>query len=153
LGLLRAGTNVLAIQGMNVSASDTDFLVVTELVENKILGLADHYFATPSPGAVNGSGFFAFVGNLKFTPGRGWFDNTNFSVTITSATPGVTIRYTTNGSAPTPTNGLLYTGPIPVRSTTLLRAVGYRDGFEPTEVETHSYLFLDQIQRQSTNVA
>src|SRR5262249_51499518 len=107
LGLLRAGTNVLAIQGMNVSASDTDFLVVTELVENKILGLADHYFATPSPGAVNGSGFFAFVGNLKFTPGRGWFDNTNFSVTITSATPGVTIRYTTNGSAPTPTNGLL----------------------------------------------
>src|SRR5262249_16483967 len=151
LHLLQAGPNVLAIQGLNASAADTHFLLLAELVEHKILGLACHYFATPSPGAVNGSDFFAFVENLKFTPGRGWFDNTNFSVTITSATPGVTIRYTINGSAPTTTSGLLYTGAIPVGGTTLLRAVGYRDGFEPTEVETHSYLFLDQVQRQSTN--
>ncbi|HXJ71596.1 MAG TPA: chitobiase/beta-hexosaminidase C-terminal domain-containing protein, partial [Candidatus Dormibacteraeota bacterium] len=123
-----------------------------ELVENKVLGLTNHYFSTPSPGAVNGSGFFAFVDNLKFDPGRGWFDNTNFSVTITSATPGVTIRYTTNGSAPSATNGLIYTGAgVPVGGTTLLRAIGIRDGFEPTDVETHSYLFLNQIKNQSTN--
>src|SRR6185436_19864483 len=113
--------------------------------------MTNHYFSTPSPGAFNGSGFFAFVDNLKFTPGRGWFDNTNFTVTITSATPGITIRYTTNGSAPSTTNGIVYTGGIPLSGTTLIRAIGYRDSFEPTEVETHSYIFLNQVQAQSTN--
>src|SRR6185503_7844946 len=141
----------LAIHGLNDSVNSSEFLQLAELGEYKVIGLTNHYFATPSPGAVNGSGFFAFVENLKFTPGRGWFDATNFSVTITSATPGITIHYTTNGSAPTTTNGIIYTsGGIPVNGTRLIRAIGYRTGFEPTEVETHSYLFLNQIQAQST---
>jgi len=64
----------------------------------------------------------------------------------------VTIRYTTNGSAPSTTSGIVYTPlGVPIASTTLIRAIGYRDGFEPTEVETHSYIFLNQIQAQSTN--
>jgi len=152
LNLLQAGANVLAIQGLTVNSNATSFLILAELVENKVLGVTNHYFATPSPGAFNGSGFFAFVDNLKFTPGRGWFDTTNFSVTVTSATPGVTIRYTTNGSAPSTTNGIVYTaGGIPVSGTTLIRAIGYRSGFEPTEVETHSYIFLNNVQAQSTN--
>ena len=151
LSLLQSNANVLAIQGLNDSTNGTDFLVLAELVENKVLGLTNHYFSTPSPGAINGNGFFAFVDNLKFTPGRGWFDNTNFSVAITSATPGITIRYTTNGTIPSATNGIVYTGAIPVNGTRLLRAVGYRSGFEPTDPETHSYLFLNQVQKQSTN--
>ncbi len=153
LGLLVAGTNVLALHGLNDATNSGDFLMLAELVENKFLSFTNHYFATPSPGAANTAGFFAFVENLKFTPGRGWFATTNFSVTITSATPGVTLRYTTNGSAPSPTNGIIYTAPgIPVGGTLLVRAIGYRDGFEPTEVETHSYIFLDRVQAQSTNV-
>jgi len=152
LGSLQTGANVLAIHGLNFSASDSDFLIHAELMENKVLGLTNHYFATPTPGSFNSQGFYAFVENLKFTPGRGWFDTTNFTVTITSATPGITIRYTTNGSAPGTTSGLLYTAAgIPVNGTRYIRAIGYRDGFEPTEVETHSYIFLNQVQAQSTN--
>ncbi len=151
--LLQAGANVLAFHGLNVSSTDGDFLVYAELAENKVLGLTNHYFAVPTPGTFNGSGAFAFVENLKFTPGRGWFNPTNFTVTITSATPGITIRYTTNGTAPTVTSGLVYNGSgISVGGTLFLRAIGYRSGFEPTEVETHTYLFLDQVQGQSTNV-
>jgi len=151
LNLLQTNANVLAIHGLNDSSISSDFLIDVELVENKVLGLTNHYFSTPSPGAVNGSGTFAFVENLKFTPGRGWFDTTNFSITITSATPGITIRYTTNGSAPSTTNGIIYTsGGIPANGTRLIRAIGYRDGFEPTDVETHSYIFLNQVQAQST---
>src|SRR5262245_39900925 len=152
LGLLQPGANVLAIQGLNFSASDSDFVIHAELMENKVLGLTNHYFATPTPGSFNSQGFFAFVENLKFTPGRGWFDNTNFIVTITSATPGITIRYTTNGSAPSTSSGLLYPlAGIPLAGTRCVRAIGYRDGFEPTDVETHSYIFLNQVQAQSTN--
>jgi len=152
LNLLQPGANVLAFHGLNFSAGDSDFLIQAELMENKVLGLTNHYFATPTPGSFNSQGFYAFVENLKFTPGRGWFDTTNFSITITSATPGVTIRYTTNGSAPSTTSGLVYApAGIPANGTRLIRAIGYRDGFEPTEVETHSYIFLNQVQAQTTN--
>lgn len=151
LNLLQVGTNVLAIHGLNDSVNSPDFLVLAELVENKVLGLAQHYFSTPTPGSFNSPGFYAFVENLKFTPGRDWFDNPNVSVTVTSATPDITIRYTLDGSIPTTTNGLLYTGAIVITNTLAIRAIGFRDGFEPTALETHSYIFLDQVQRQSTN--
>jgi hypothetical protein len=61
LGLLQGGANVLAIQGLNFSASDSDFVIHAELMENKVLGLTNHYFATPTPGSFNSQGFFAFV--------------------------------------------------------------------------------------------
>jgi len=152
LGLLVTGSNVLAFHGLNFSANDSDFGIYAELAENKVLGLTNHYFATPTPGSFNSGETYAFVNNLNFSPGRGWYDNTNFIVTIASDTPDVTIRYTTNGTVPTQSSGLLYTGAgIPVGGTTLLRAIGYRTGFEPTALETHSYIFLSQVQAQSTN--
>lgn len=151
--LLFNGVNLLAIHGLNDTSNSPEYLQHAEFGEYRVLGLANHYFSTPSPGAVNGSGFYAFVDNLKFTPGRGLFENTNFLVTVTSATPGVTIRYTLDGSVPTTTSGLIYSDPgIAVTNTTLLRTIGYRSGFEPTKIETHSYIFLDQVQGQSTNV-
>ena len=56
--LLRVGTNVLAIQGLNGSASDGDFLVVAELRATVVTidtsGRA--YFTGPTPGAINGPG-------------------------------------------------------------------------------------------------
>ncbi|HUR47514.1 MAG TPA: lamin tail domain-containing protein, partial [Candidatus Saccharimonadales bacterium] len=152
LSSLQSGPNILAIHGLNSAANSSEFLILAQLVENKVLGLTNHYFATPTPGTFNSTEFFAFVDNLDFNPGRGWFANTNLFITITSSTPGITIRYTRDGSAPTTTSGILYTNGIAVTNTTNLRAIGYKQGFEPTDPETHSYIFLDQVQRQSTNV-
>ena len=150
--LLVNGTNLLAIHGLNDSSTSPEYLQLAEFGEYRVLGLTNHYFSTPSPGGVNGTGFYAFVDNLKFTPGRGLFESTNLLVTVTSATPGITIRYTLNGSAPTISSGLVYSpSGIIITNTTLLRTIGYRDGFEPTKIETHSYIFLDQVQAQSTN--
>jgi hypothetical protein len=58
LGLLRTGNNVLAIQGLNASASDADFLLRLVLSgQTTGLGGADgRYFVTPTPAAANGSG-------------------------------------------------------------------------------------------------
>jgi hypothetical protein len=151
LNLLQPGANVLAIHGLNEAANASRFFIRGEVLEQKLLGLGPHYFATPTPGAPNGAGFFAFVEDLKFTPGRGCYVNTNLFVTITSATPGTTIRYTLDGTLPNDTNGAVYAGPIPITNTTVLRAGGSREGFEPTTPEIHSYLFLDRVQRQSTN--
>lgn len=148
LSLLQPGTNMLALHALNDATNSTDFLILAELAEFKTLGLTNHYFATASPGRPNTSNFYAFVADTKFDHDRGFYD-TNFLVTISSATPGVTIRYTTNFSAPSLTNGFDYSGPVPITGTTVLRARAFRDGFEPSDIDTQTYIFLDQVLRQT----
>jgi hypothetical protein len=148
LGSLRAGANVLAIQGLNQYAADFDFLLLPELVEYKASALTNKYFATATPGGLNNSGFIAFVADTKFNPGRGFY-NSPFSLSITSATANATIIYTTNGSVPSLSNGAIYSTPLPISRTTVIRAAAFKDGFEPSNVDTHSYIFASDVVRQS----
>jgi len=74
LNALRTGNNALAIQGLNQSNNDTDFLILPELVEYQITARTNHYFATPTPGGPNGAGFYAFVADTKFDHDRGFYD-------------------------------------------------------------------------------
>jgi len=106
------------------------------------------YFAKPTPGAANGTGLAEVVGDTKFSQDRGFYD-TPFDVTITCETPGATIRYTTNGTSPSATNGIFYTGPITVGATTVLRAAAFKDGCLPSNADTQSYILLDDVIRQS----
>ena len=77
------------------------------------------YYTTPSPGQTNVVlGVVGFVGDTTFSVGRGFYTNP-FPVTIATNTPGATIRYTTNGSEPSATNGAVYSGPITVSGTTV----------------------------------
>src|SRR6185295_3452687 len=48
-------------------------------------------------------------------------------------------------------NGFTYTEPIQISGTTTLRAAAYRTGFRPSDVDTHTYIFLNDVVRQSTN--
>ena len=104
------------------------------------------YFLSPTPGAANTSGSTGVVADTKFTPDRGIYDEA-ISVTITSATAGASIYYTTDGSAPT-TNDSLYGGPIPITNTTVLRAAAFQSGSLPTDTDTQSYIFPDDVRRQ-----
>jgi hypothetical protein len=56
--LLRPGTNVLAIQGLNVRPNDSDFLILPELVASSVAldPTQRRYFSPPTPGAPNGFG-------------------------------------------------------------------------------------------------
>ncbi len=148
LGVLQTGNNVLAIQGLNQSASDADFLIAPQLVEYQVANDTTNYFATPSPGAPNGSGFLAFVGDTKFSVDHGFFTNA-FALTISSSTPDATIRYTTNGSTPTPSNGAVYTAPLAISKTTVIRAAAFKTGFQPSNVDTKTYIFAADVVRQS----
>jgi len=106
------------------------------------------YFSKPTPGSANGSGFVALVGDTKFSHSRGFYDAA-FDLTIASETPGAVIRYTTNGTVPSESNGNIYSGPIAIRATTVLRAAAFKTGCLPSNTDTHTYLFLDDIIRQS----
>ena len=57
IGFLVPGTNVLAIQGLNVGKDDADFLVLPELdATSGAYGASPRYFVMPTPGAQNGAG-------------------------------------------------------------------------------------------------
>ena len=97
-----------------------------------------------TPGGANGPAYVGLVSDTKFSMDRGFYD-TNFTVAITSATVGATIRYTTNRTEPTATQGLLYSAPINIQSTTILRAAAFKDGWAPTDIDTHTYVFPSNV--------
>ena len=151
-GLVTSGENVLAIHGLNVSADNDDFHIEAELFSESFTDTGLRFFKPPTPGAANDVGFEGIVADTRFSVDRGFYD-APISVVITSATTDAQIRWTTNGSAPTATAGFIYTGPITVTNTTFLRAAAFLPGLIPSDVDTHSYIFLDQVLRQPNSMA
>lgn len=154
MGAVRHGDNVLAVHAMNTSANGSDFLLGVELVsdiQDTSGGSQYGFFDQPTPGAPNLEiSSLGKVSDTKFDPDRGFFDDP-VEVVITTATEGAVIRYTTDGSEPTSGRGMIYDGPFTVSSTTTLRAAAFKSGYYPTNVDTHTYLFLDDVIRQSSS--
>ncbi|MBL9169358.1 MAG: lamin tail domain-containing protein [Verrucomicrobiales bacterium] len=150
LGLLKPGANVLAIQGLVRSSTDAEQLWTGELVGYRYANSTNQYFAQASPGTFNEAPGYAFVSDTKFSHDRGFYE-TNFSLSITCETPGAVIRFTTNGSPPSLTNGFVYSSPIPIARTTTIRAAAFAPGFTPSAVDTHTYLFVEDVVQQSPN--
>lgn len=108
----------------------------------------DGYFTTVTPGAANATNFAGFVADTAFSVDRGIYDSP-VSVAITTATPGAQIRYTLDTTEPTATSGMLYSAPIVISETTVLRAAAYQEGMVPTNVDTHTYIFTADIIAQN----
>ncbi len=134
--------------------SEYDFPAQQEDISYGLYEDVLHYFATPSPGLPNLDAFVAFVGDTKFDHDRGFYD-APFDVTITTGTPDATIYYTTDGSEPSESNGWLFNpaSPIPITTTTTLRAVAVKTDWEPSNVDTQTYVFLQDIINQPSNPA
>ncbi len=147
---LIAGTNVLAVHGLNSGASDGSFLMLPEITAGAALGAGPPvYFNAPTPGAINGApSSLGKVADTKFSVDRGFY-TAPVSVAITTATQDAQIRYTTDGSPPTATTGAVYSAPLTISSSTILRAAAFKPGWDPANVDTHTYLFLDDVIRQS----
>ncbi len=154
---LLTGNNVLAVHAMNDVKSDGSFFLLPEL--SVTAGLAGNaLFFRPSgsvitatPGAVNEVPAFAGdVQPLIFSHKHGYY-SAAILLAITSPTLGTSIRYTLDGSTPTTTHGSLYTRPFIVSKTSTVRAIGFKAGFQPTKSLTQTYLFLNDVVRQSAN--
>ena len=151
-GALRAGQNILAVHGLNEAADDEDFLFVPELIGYETLSVGEEYFQFSTPGRANSIGVAGFVEDTKFSVDRGLYAEP-FDVAITTATEGADIYFTTDGTVPAPggATSTLYAAPITITTTTVLRAAAFHDGFEPTNVDTHTYVFPQHVLGQ-TNV-
>lgn len=87
------------------------------------------------------------VATPTFDPAPGSYGSP-VSVTITDATPGASIYYTTDGTIPT-TSSTSYAGPIAVGSTTTVEAIAVAGGYSNSAVATAAY----SIQSATSQVA
>ena len=100
------------------------------------------YKAGMSDSAVTSSTYTITPGVVaapSFSPAGGTYSS-NQNVTITSTTGGATIRYTTDGTNPTSTTGIVYTGPVSVSSNTTIKAIAYNTGMTDSQVTSASYV-------------
>ncbi|MBN1675629.1 MAG: CotH kinase family protein, partial [Kiritimatiellae bacterium] len=123
---LEPGVNVIAVQVFNSSIGSGDCRFDLELST------------------------FRRVADTTFSTDRGFFD-APLDLTISTATPGATIRYTTDGRPPSATLGTAAgtNAVLRITRTTCLRAAAFKSGYEPTNVDTHTYLFLADVLQQS----
>lgn len=77
------------------------------------------------------------VATPTFNPTAGTYTSAQ-SVTLSCATTGATIRYTTNGSEPT-SSSPVYSSAITVSSATTIKAKAFKDGMTASAVATASY--------------
>jgi len=147
-GYLEIGENVVAVQVFNASLSSSDCYLDAELETYKK------------------------VADTTFSHDRGFYD-ASFVCTIRSATPGARITYTLDGSDPR-TGGDTVSGDAPLTVTidpastshrainggkapcVVLRAFAYHPTdteYEPTDVDTQTYLFLGEVPDQANVMA
>ncbi len=117
------------------------------------------YFRTPTPDAPNESNALeGFVADTRFSLDRGFYQEP-IQVTITSATPGATLVYTTDGSAPSTRHGNRVSPPnaetppqqtVRIATTTTLRVMAFRTGWEPTNIDTQTYIFPERVLEQDS---
>ncbi len=95
------------------------------------------YYAEPTPGEANGTGYIGYAESPAFETGAGFYYGAQ---TVTVAVPaGCTVYYTTDGSVPDESDQP-YTGSLTVDETTTVRVRAYREGYLPSHTVTASYL-------------
>jgi hypothetical protein len=122
--------------------------------------------STASPGAANEAVYAGAVAPVTFSAERGFYAEA-ITLTLASPTPDVEILYTLDGSNPLGESepdpdssgrggrgepqrpGMSYEEPLVIQRTTCVRAVAIKEQWHPSPVVTHTYLFLEDIKRQS----
>lgn len=126
------GTNILAIHGLNESATSSDAFYFAELSVVMDTGVTPvtGYFATATPGARNGGPESTRLPQtVSFSRPPGPFTSP-FSLVLSGAAAGQEIRYNMAGPSGSPAATIAvptlastrYTGPITINSSTIIRA-------------------------------
>ena len=161
LGLLRPDRNVLAIHGMNMGVgTDADFLVAAELGVSRfepIESTEGRFFTMPTPGGPNGDvSFVGLMAPAEVSVARGMFAEP-FELQMSSSTPGATIVYTTDGTAPSRSHGVQLPAPDPltppvatiqIERTTVLQVAAFADDLALSTVGVHTYIFPADVASQ-----
>lgn len=86
--------------------------------------------------------------DLDFSHKRGYYD-APFQLVLSADKMDAIIKYTTNNTEPSLTNGMTYNGPVNISKTTAFKAIAY-SASDTGVVRCHSFLFLDDIKADPT---
>ena len=141
------GTNCQIVYAFNASNLATMLWASNQAPNNRDVPGGAISFATPM--IANGhvyvgsqyavSAYGPLVATPTFSPAPGNYAGTQ-SVTLSDATPGAVIHYTTNGTTPTASSPT-YSGAISVSSSTTLQAIAVETGYANSSVAGGSYVF------------
>ncbi len=93
----------------------------------------------PTPGAANNSAEVAeMAAAVEFSKSRGFYQQA-VSFTMSCATPGAVIRFTRDGGEPDSLS-TLYSGPVNIGQTSVIRARAFAPGLDPGPIITHSFV-------------
>lgn len=142
--LLRPGTNVLAIHGLNRSASDPSFLLQPELViaQGALRPEARRFFAQPTPRAANVEGYASCAPPPVVSVRGGVFKNP-LTVELHSPVSNGLVRYTLNGTEPTASSEVAR-GPLQITACVQLRAKTFVPDQLPSPTVIETYTLLDE---------
>lgn len=136
-------------EGIPVTAFDPSFPPQRDDISFGYLQGIYTSFAEPTPGSENLESA-GILPSPELNIPHGFFE-APFDLEITSIVEGASIYYTTDGNTPDAASGILYTSPIHVETTTIIRAVAVMENRIPSSVVTRSYLFLDDVIHQSNH--
>jgi hypothetical protein len=94
------------------------------------------YF-TPSTSGAGSASLFNTANTPTFSPAAGSYSSAQ-TVTISTTTPGATIYYTTDGSAPT-TSSSVYSSPITVSTSEMVEAIAAAAGYSNSSAGSAVY--------------
>lgn len=137
----------LSVKGERIWLSDADenlldYAKVSDLSVGGSYGRMEgesgwFYFAVPSLGEGNGNGYRRISERPQASLASGPYDDVE-SITVELSGPGV-IHYTTDTTAPNGSSPV-YTGPLKLNKTTIVRAFSVEEGALPSRVSTFHYL-------------
>ncbi|MGI9245013.1 MAG: LamG-like jellyroll fold domain-containing protein, partial [Verrucomicrobiales bacterium] len=102
------------------------------------------FHSPPTPGEENSAGAQAGILQKKVTFGTpgGLFFGGTVNLSLSHVDVAATIRYTLDGSVPDASSAA-YTAPIPITSTTLVKAAVFRPDYIPGPLSQEGYIFAD----------
>ncbi len=111
------------------------------------------FMGWPTPGDGNIKTYAGVVAEPQFSHARGFHDEA-FTLELTTPTEDAIIYYRLGGVDPIDETGrgqagIVYTGPIPISRTTCVRAAAVKTGWRSSATVTATYIFLDDVVRQS----
>jgi hypothetical protein len=101
------------------------------------------FFFEPTPGGQNSSTCYDSIAQTPVFSHPGGLYTEPFELTLT-ASPGAAILYTTDGKAPSFSTGTIYTGPVTVSQTAVIRAVSCIENVSLSEPKTMIYSFIGE---------
>lgn len=137
---LSAGTEQLFLS--SADGALVDYACLHDIPYHGSMGRLDgqngyFLFDTPTPAENNANGCRSIAASPVPSQPDGVYNGVDL-LTVSLSADGE-IHYTTDGSLPT-CESELYTAPLTISKTTVLRAIAYRDGFLPSEPTDLSYI-------------